>query len=1748
MPSIINNIDPKSATGTQTSVKSHTSFALLSRGLAKNDMRIINYDERKKQCYFDVAILDRKFRIFGHHRGEDVFNSIRVSIKDTIFGSLKFAIMNGPLFVPNCSESLLGIPMLGETLVVTFDSSVSNTAVLSWSVLFERACMTADMQVQAGVEETAEFTNTAGGKAFLTMLKLISKQLAALNMPDSQYWIDMFNNVVIAYRSFKRCVTLMDYIDEIQKFYRIFLGRSAINDYSSFLQNALDEIIKEQTVQADSTEVLQNLREAFDMVTGIGENATVKKLQSLFSYALVQGYLKHFNMELSDEDYSKMEQRQLMNAFSSKRGFFFAVLDTSLHIAERLNAWYITGDFDNFLHSEKLYVEWLKEADRLLNLAAFTSNLTALGDDSFKFKADLETALVKGRAYAKFTGKSAGTECVAIRKKLCSLELLNNIEITKRAAQIERKAPFGVIIAGHSSIAKSAFTKVIYNAYGSLFDLDRTDAGCYSRNSFDEFWSGFNSSQWCIRMDDIAFMNPAKATQIDNSIIEMLNIINNVPFVPNQASLEAKGTTPVLAKLVIATTNTLDLNTSEYFSCPLAANRRLPYVVVLKPKKEYLHENQIFIDPAKLACEDGKFPDFWEICVKEIVPEIRLDKKEYAKFKEIAVFDCIDDFIQHFLKAAKVHEANQTRAVEKNSDMAKIEVCKVCLKPLPHTGCMEVQAGELTFIETQSVVVLLWLFSFKWIVENVVYHLSRYAVVRYPVYAAINRLPANNSVRLYARLVELRHNDRVKKLVAGLAIVSGAFVMYYATQGSAIKATVPIPTPTTSRKAKLKGKETIITTLEVEEIITVPDEPLGVQATGRLVETQLEKETKCNVWYKADPKISTFDMPIASMSLATATNHEIRDILDKNCVAVCVRAGGHKMTLRGIFIVGQKLLLPAHAFKFMTTECEVNVIDSNISSSHHSNCLFTLTKSQLVIMKDMDLCMIEVTGLPPRKSVLKYFLKEEICPTKGFELMRQEDGTLDIIPFFNLRKECGMPVESLGMVTDIYMGTSANETAAGMCGSVCIGTTPRGPVIMGIHLLGRGTHVGFLCVKRAHVESMMAHKNFRRADVQGLGTPILTCSKRSYAIQSLHHRSLFRYLPAVNANLYGTLDGFAGKPKSKVCATPMQSEILTHYNREVAHGAPALGGYEGVKQNVAPMVVRTSTYNKLYLKDCVDGFSNDLITRLSAKSKSELIPLSTHAAINGLPGVQYIDGINRATSMGFPFNTTKKEFLEELKSEEYPDGVTFTKEIMDDIERIKASYAKGLRVYPVFAGHGKDEAVPLAKVLSKKIRLFTGSPIAWSVVVRENLLTFVRCVQKNKLIFEAAPGLVCQSNEWDLLRDHLVQHGEDQIVAGDYGKFDKRMIPDFILAAFDVIINVLRDAGWTEDELLVIQGIAYDVAFPVCNISGDLVEFFGTNPSGHPLTVIINSLVNSLYIRYAYRALNPAKIVSDFIRFVALITYGDDNSMGISKLLAWFNHTTIQECLASIGVEYTMADKTSESIPYINISETSFLKRTWRWDEDMQCHLCPLEEDSIFKSLTMWVPSDTIDKYSQFVFVVGSAVQEYFFYGKEKFEEKRGFFMNLLKEEPFSLYVTKSTFPTYDQLAERFRLASVSTMEVQGLDEPDTFSERVPRVCWFFETKCSPDFQAHFMRTFYMALLIQVALYFAFHFYCLAYVWFERKNKYTFFQCLVQVFVDSYFYTLLIPFITQCIFYLSSGYVFAIIFVWCRLSLRHYRF
>jgi hypothetical protein len=111
-----------------------------------------------------------------------------------------------------------------------------------------------------------------------------------------------------------------------------------------------------------------------------------------------------------------------------------------------------------------------------------------------------------------------------------------------------------------------------------------------------------------------------------------------------------------------------------------------------------------------------------------------------------------------------------------------------------------------------------------------------------------------------------------------------------------------------------------------------------------------------------------------------------------------------------------------------------------------------------------------------------------------------------------------------------------------------------------------------------------------------------------------------------------------------------------------------------------------------------------------------------------------------------------------------------------------------------------------------------------------------------------------------------------------------------------------------------------------------------------------------------------------------------------------------------------MADKESESVPYIHISDASFLKRSFVPNNDVGTVLAPLDPASIDKMLTAYVDNGVLAPQAHSVCAIETALREYFFYGKEIFEDRYLFFKQVVKECELEDWIKPSTFPTFHSL------------------------------------------------------------------------------------------------------------------------------------
>jgi len=1428
--------------------------------------------------------------------------------------------------------------------------------------------------------------------------------------------------------------------------YKLFTGKSS----GIALMNKFEQIFGvnvDNEVQSGLTDSLKFLRSSYECVESIEENEVVKKFKKLYSYLLVQGFLSKFGMEVTDDEYSRLEQKALYASYSSKRGLWMSAFDVVLFLAEKADEFYETRDISVFSHTTSEYADWHKEVDRLTGLSDFIGNLEAHGTTYFTYIADLDAAIEKGDAYAKYTKLRGHVESTYMLKRLSTLRNIKLTQITRQAAQQERQAPFGVLVAGKSGVGKSLFTKAIYKYFGKLRGHDVSDRFIYRRNVQDQYWSNFDTSKWCIQLDDIAFKLPSKTTDLDDTLAELLNIANNVPYVPNQADLKDKGNTPVRSELLIGTSNAEHLNAHEYFYCPLAAQRRLPFIIVLEPKQEYRNEIGM-LNAQKVRDEgtpNGVYPNYWNITVKQLKPYLDGDR-ERATVVEKHTYTDVNEFMRSYGESIVEHFKNQNSALECDEMMSDIEICHKCLYPRTHCVCTEVQAGEV--IERQPhwrfpasrwnrlgcwclswyTTIFMWFLTAQWYMwvlsfvmrwrvgRNMTYKLALMAI---PETAQIKVIATLNSVStMPARWRALSQRTKLMIGIAGLALtVGGSYIM----------------TKKTEKKEVKRQQEKVVET-------EIPHQGNKFNTT----EEQLEKEESQNVWYTPTIETSRFDIPIASQSLVGKTVHEIRDLFARNVVHLNARTTNPDGTIRvrntgGVFVSGGYLLTNAHLFEGVEDECGLEIISNLVSEGLNSNLTVRIKKSEIVFKKELDLCMMKITARPPEKNIMKFWMDKEFTITRAVEVRRTREGLVDAAEIFGISLLPETNVPSLGITIPAYIGTMDRETQNGDCGSLAIANMPLGVCIMGIHLLGKDARCGHIQIMKSTVEELQKAVDameFIPLDVEGGGEPMLSTSDRTVLVGQVGVRSMSRYIKKGTLRMYGSLNLPAPRYISRVKATPLQAEMLEHFNVKVENGKPVMYGWEPWHNNLIKMVDPKNTFDRPVMMKCAEQYVEDVISQLPEGWEKELVTLSDKAAINGLPGVKFIDGMNRNSSMGFPWNTTKKNYLVPAVDDLFPDGVDLTSEVWERVRKIEKCYDEGRRAYPVFSAHLKDCAIPFEKIQKKKTRIFTGQPVDHCIVMRKLLLPFVRLVQKNKFAFEAGPGTVTQSKEWGQIREYLTVFGDERIVGGDFGSYDKNMEATLIIIAFMMIAKIHQMAGFDATECRRIMCLGYDIAFSFCNFRGDLVEFFGTNPSGHALTVIINSLVNSLYMRYSYYMSNPEHEVLTFKQFVHLFTYGDDNVMGVSKKCDWFNHTAISQCLANIGVEYTMADKHSESVPFIHIDNVSFLKRKWRYDEEVQAWLCPLEMSSLHKTLTVGIPSKTIDENEQMVELILCVNNELFFHGRKEFEKHHDFFKSILDRSPFSCVVKAQTLMNFDELVERYQQKTVFKT-VSSLDTSD---------------------------------------------------------------------------------------------------------------
>lgn len=425
------------------------------------------------------------------------------------------------------------------------------------------------------------------------------------------------------------------------------------------------------------------------------------------------------------------------------------------------------------------------------------------------------------------------------------------------------------------------------------------------------------------------------------------------------------------------------------------------------------------------------------------------------------------------------------------------------------------------------------------------------------------------------------------------------------------------------------------------------------------------------------------------------------------------------------------------------------------------------------------------------------------------------------------------------------------------------------------------------------------------------------------------------------------------------------------------------------------------------LKRAIDDYKEQTLSCVRenrAELSSVLRIYSQEEAMDGI-GEFGLGGLPNDTSAGFPINKSKKQCLVRDPFDEslvkVPREFNDKFDIQGEIDRTEECWKQGYRSEAIYKASSKvNELLPKKKAV-EKVRKFYGSGFANFVSSRKALGGVPRFMRKFWKTTECLVGINPTSREWDDFHEYLTEYSTTNMIAGDFSGFDTRMAAQITGGAAKIILSWYEEIGCSEEDLNMVRGALSDIIHPNIIFDGDLYRFANGNPSGNLITVQLNSICNSIMMRYVYYAMMPS-VRESFANNVRLGTFGDDNAMSVKKHCRWYNHTSCKEEFEKLDIGYTMAEKEADSVPYITIDEISFLKRSFRKHDTLDRIVAPIEEDSTLKKF-FWIkkPNETpLSPAEQFGAYTDGAFRDMYLRGRVEYEAFMMKIQNIVRQNP----------------------------------------------------------------------------------------------------------------------------------------------------
>lgn len=591
----------------------------------------------------------------------------------------------------------------------------------------------------------------------------------------------------------------------------------------------------------------------------------------------------------------------------------------------------------------------------------------------------------------------------------------------------------------------------------------------------------------------------------------------------------------------------------------------------------------------------------------------------------------------------------------------------------------------------------------------------------------------------------------------------------------------------------------------------------------------------------------------------------------------------------------------------------------------------------LPISQSSFICIQLPKHIPPFKDIRNRFINSSstaniLHSCRVYELTNDRHPVVftHCLPL-TIRKELDIPSVVGAAPTSLSGVYQYPLSKKGLCGAVVATETPCSNPIIGIHVAGTK------CGKKGFAEPIV------RETIDNIYDAVMNpVSVVDVVEPQLGPTSESRLKFDYNVRLLGVVP----RKLAFSCSSKSSQVHTTCYNKitQSTYDFPVLTPHDPriAANPFSPMLVGCSYHcmnpipfkhgQLMIVKDYLQNLYNSSVLPI----RDQVGPLTREQSICGILGSPFYCSLEFSTSEGFPFSSsrpkgaTDKRWLFDL--EQVAEGWKLNgldSSLASVLDCKDTMRQRGIVPNTIFTDCLKDIKLPASKCLVPgKTRIFSISPVDFTIQCRQYFLDFAVAFQEARFSADHAIGVDCNSHQWTELAQSLLNISNNIVVA-DYTKFGPTLMASCVSSAFDVMIDWYKYHGDDDPKHELIRRVMCEETVFSKHLLYNLVYQVNCgSPSGHPLTTILNSIVNEMYILYVF--LDLGFTTSEFKSHVKLITYGDDLIMSVSdEFISRFNCVTIAKCLSKFSIVLTDASKTNDVVISRSLldPDVTFLKR-----------------------------------------------------------------------------------------------------------------------------------------------------------------------------------------------------------------------------